>query len=314
MALGAWWVWGRVAASESAQVYSSNFLLINPYAPELGYVGPADLLARAVGNVRLYSVEVLPESLAGAAAGGGLSLVALMAGLLILALAVISWVREIRKMRVLELFTALYVGLIVLWPQVWTDRRFLLPLLPILFIHAAAGLLWCFDFARVRRPVWAVPVMGALLALLTVSGLARTVDFNQECLRFYRQGDRLSCYPPPWRAFVEAAYWVRDNTDEDAIVVNRKPRLFYYFAERRGDVYPFTSEDDEMLAFLESIQADYVVVAPISQTTYRYLVPVIRSVPERFELSTSVGQGSTAAYVLRYRGAVPGNPVIPQEP
>jgi hypothetical protein len=304
LGVGGWWLWGRVAASESARVYSSNLLLVNPYRPELGYAGPGDLLARTVNNVRLYSVEVLPQSLAGIAPAGGVNLLALLAGLLVIALAVIAWVRAIRRGGTLELFVALYSGLIFLWPQVWTDRRFLLPLLPVLFLLAAEGVVWCFDFLRARRPVWVLPVTGALLVLLAVPDHVRAVGFSQRCMRYYRQGDQLACYPAPWRAFVEAAYWVRDNAAKDAIVVNRKPRLFYYFSGRRGDVYPFTSDDEEMLGFLDRIGADYVIVAKLSATTYRYLVPVINSVPDRFQVEYTIGDPSSPeAWVLAYAGA-----------
>ncbi len=122
-------------------------------------------------------------------------------------------------------------------------------------------------------------------------------------MSFYRQGDRLACYPPPWRAFVQAAFWVRDNTAEDAIVVSRKPRLFYWLSRRRGAVYPFTTEDDEMLAFLDEVGADYVLVATVSSTTFRYLVPVIYSVPERFEVVFEIGDPVAPSYVLKYRPA-----------
>jgi hypothetical protein len=311
--VGAWWVWGRLAASGSAQVYSSNLFLVNPYAPELGYVGPADLIARAFNNIRLYTVEVLPQSLGGVGSGGGLALLPLLAALLIVALSLISWVRDIRRIRVVELYTALYAALICLWPQVWTDRRFLLPLLPILILQAAAGIVWCFEFLRVKRPVWALPALGALLVLLAVPDHVRSVGFNQRCMGFYRQGDRLACYPPPWRAFAQTAFWVRENTAEDAIVVNRKPRLFYYFSGRRGDVYPFTAEDDEMLAFLDGIGADYVVVAWLSQTTSRYLVPVIQSMPEHFQPVHRITDTEPTAYVLAYR-PTSASRLVPEEP
>lgn len=298
--VGSWWLWGKTAASGSAKVYSSNFLLVNPYAPENGLVGPGELLTRTLDNIRLYAVEVLPQSLAGAAPGGGVGLAALLAALLVVALALIAWVRDIRRLRVLELFTLLYAALIFLWPQVWTDRRFLLPLLPVLLVHAAVGVMWCFDFLRAKRPVWLLPVVGGLLVLLAVPDHVRAVGFNQRCMRFYRQGDALACYPPPWRAFVLSADWVRDNTAENAVVVNRKPRLFYHFARRRGDVYPFTSDDDQMLSFLDEFGADYVVVDALSATTYRYLVPVIRSVPERFEALHRVGEDAPYTYVFGY--------------
>lgn len=303
---GGWWVWGKLAASESARIYSSNLLLVDPYRPGLGYIGPGDLVARIVNNVRLYSVEVLPQSLGGVAPGGGVGLVAILVGLLLIALALVAWVRDVRKLRSLECFTLFYAGLILLWPQVWTDRRFLLPLLPVLILHAAAGVIWCFDFLRARQPLWALPVLGALLATLTVPGHVRAAGFNQRCQRFFSQGDQLACYPPPWRAFVQAAYWVGENTPDDVVVISRKPRLFYYFSGRQGDVYPFTAEEGEMLAFLDEIRANYVVVAALSGTEFRYLVPVIRSMPEHFELVHSVGEGSAAAYVLAYRRSVNG--------
>ncbi len=301
LVVGGWWVWGRAVATESAEVYSNNFLLIDPYRPELGYAGPGELVARFVNNVRLYTVEVLPESLAGAAPAGGVSLPALLAGLVIVGLVLIALLRGIRRMQAVELFTGLYLALIFLWPQVWTDRRFLLPLLPVLILHAVAGLVWCFDFVRVKRPVWALPAAAALLVLLTIPDHVRSIRFNQRCQKFYRQGDRLACYPPPWRAFVQAAEWVKANTLEDAIVISRKPRLFYYFGRRRGDVYPFTSDEDVMLSFLDDIDADYVVVAALSATTFRYLVPVINNHRDAFPIVHQVGEGSSAAYVLSYR-------------
>jgi hypothetical protein len=302
--VGGWWYWGQVAASESARVYSRNLLLVDPYRPELGYVGPGGLLARTIENIRLYTIEVLPQSLAGPGPGGGLSLLAMLAGLLVVVLAAVAWVRGIRRGRPLELFVAFYAGLIFLWPAVWTDRRFLLPLLPVLLLLAAEGAVWCFEFLRARRPGWALPVIGALLVLMTVPDNVRSVGFSQRCMRYYRLGDSLACYPPAWRAFAEAAYWVRDNTEQDAVVINRKPRLFYYFSGRRGDVYPFTTDEAAMLDFLDRTGADYVVVARISATTYRYLVPVINGVPERFQVKHTVGDPSAPqAWVLAYVGA-----------
>ncbi|MGD2152560.1 MAG: glycosyltransferase family 39 protein [Gemmatimonadales bacterium] len=297
--VAAWWVWGRLAAGESAQVYSSNFLFIDPYDPELGMIGPGGLLARVIYNIRLYAIDVLPESLVGVAPGMLTMLVAFVVALLLIALALVAWVRGIRREHVLELFVFFYVGLIVLWPEAWTDRRFLLPVLPAAFLLGAAGLQWCLDFLRAPRRAWSLPVFGAILVMLAVPGLVLSIGYSQRCMRIYRQGDELACYPEAWRAFAEMAYWVRDNTPEDAIVVGRKPRLFYIFAGRRGNVYPFTTDEQEMLAFLDDVGADYVVVVPVSRTTYQYVLPVVLSVPERFEVVHS-DQEEIPSYVLKY--------------
>jgi hypothetical protein len=308
----AWWAWGRMAAGEGAQDYSSNFLLLDPYDPELGMIGPGGLLARVIYNTRLYAIEVLPESLVGATPGLLTLMLAFVASLLLIALALVAWVRGIRGQRALELFVFLYVTLIVLWPEAWTDRRFLLPLLPVVFVLGASGLQWCLDFLRVRRTAWSLPVFGAILVLLAVPGLVVSIGFNQRCMRIYRQGDEFACYPGPWRAFAEVAEWVRENIPEDAIVVGRKPRLVYIFSGRRGDVYPFTTQDDEMLAFFDEVQADYVLVVPVSRTTYQYVLPVILSVPERFEVVYEIDDGRTIpSYVLKYYPEG-DSPVVPQ--
>ncbi|MGD2218344.1 MAG: glycosyltransferase family 39 protein [Gemmatimonadales bacterium] len=307
-----WWMWGRLATGEGAEVYSSNFLLVDPYTPELGMVGPGGLLARVLYNIRLYAVDVLPESLVGATPGLPTLMLAFVAALLLIALALVAWVRGIRRGNVLELFVFLYVALIVLWPDAWTDRRFLLPVLPVVFLLGASGLQWCLDFLRLRRTAWPLPVYGAILAVLAVPSLVVSIGYSQECMRIYRQGDEFACYLGPWRAFAEVAGWVEDNTPDDAIVVGRKPRLVYIFSGRRGNVYPFTTEDEEMLAFLDELQADYVMVVPVSRTTYQYMLPVILSVPERFEVVYEIDDGRTIpSYVLKYYPEG-DSPIVPQ--
>ncbi len=307
-----WWSWGRLAVAEGAQVYSSNFLLVDPYDPELGMIGPGGLLARVIYNTRLYAIEVLPESLVGVTPGFVTLLAAFVVALLLIALALVAWVRGIRGGHVLELFLFFYVALIVLWPEAWSDRRFLLPVLPVVFLLGAGGLQWCLDFLRVRRIAWSLAVYGAVLVLLAVPSLVVSIGYSQRCMRIYRQGDEFACYPGPWRAFAEVAEWVRDNIPEDAIVVGRKPRLIYLFSGRRGDVYPFTTQDEEMLTFLDEVQADYVLVVPVSRTTYQYMLPVILSVPERFEVVYEIDDGRTIpSYVLKYYPEG-DSPVVPE--
>jgi hypothetical protein len=301
--VGGWWLWGRFAASHGGEIYSGEFLMVDPYTPELGYVGPGALLARIVNNIRLYSVEVLPQTLAAVGESLRPGVVAVLVGLLFLGLALIAWGREIRRFRVLELFTFFYSGLIFIWPQAWTDRRFLLPLLPVLLVHTAAGVTWAYEIMKRKRPAWAIPALAGILVLLTLRYNVVSVTDAGRCRRQYEQGDALACYPTIWRAFVATAEWVRDETPPDAIVVNRKPRLFYYYAHRRADIFPFTTDDEEMLAFLDDLRADYVVVSATIPRTDRYLVPVILSRREHFEPLYGVGQEPITAYVFKYRSA-----------
>ncbi|MEJ2338630.1 MAG: glycosyltransferase family 39 protein [Gemmatimonadales bacterium] len=143
---GGWWLYQRWAsATQGAEVsqptYLREMLLRNPYDPAAGSAGPADLAIRGIENVWSYVSEILPRALAGgwgAAPGGGAVLTAV--GLIVAGLAFWGWVRRsTSRLGPAELFTALYLLMLALWPRVWTDQRFLLPLLPLLLAYAASG-------------------------------------------------------------------------------------------------------------------------------------------------------------------------------
>lgn len=323
VALGAAVGWGAYqrAAAPGVPGYLQELLLRNPYDPEAGSVGPGDLLARAAGNVWSYLSSVLPEALTGApTAGAGLFLPAL--GLLVAGLALGGWVsRATSRLGYPEAFAALYVGLMALWPAVWTDRRFLLPLLPLLFLYAAAGAGRVAAAALARlgrlrgeamptrgrrdgpprglggaRPV-AVALTALLLAVPAVAWAAATAPERVRCVARYRSG--APCDLPAMASFYEAARWARAHTEPEAVIANRKPTLFYWYSRRKGDVYRYSAEPSLVMRGLEEMGAGYVVVDPVSATTPRYLVPAIRAHAERFELVYEGGEPPTAILRLR---------------
>jgi hypothetical protein len=46
----------------------------------------------------------------------------------------------VRRARVADVFLPLYLGLIFIWPAVWSGERLLLPALPLLLFYAAEAL------------------------------------------------------------------------------------------------------------------------------------------------------------------------------
>jgi hypothetical protein len=296
-----WWLRKWIVTGKPLDLGARSFFTLYPGVPELGKAGPGELLARVVNNTRRYAVDVMPETLMGSSTAQVIILIALLASLLILALAAVAWLRDMRRPSVPALLTAAYVLAVLLVPEIWLDRRLLLPILPMVFLYAAEGLVWCFEFVRYQRPRWAVPLAAVVLVLVALPHQARAVKFGRACSESYAAGDRLACYPPPWRAYAQAGEWVRQNTPADAIIVSPEARLFYLFSGRRGMVFPRSSNDEEMLAFLDSARADFVVAAGVRESTYRYLLPVMRSVPERFVLARRIGDPEPLAYVASYR-------------
>ena len=294
----AWWSWGQSAPHQTT--YGAPFLLVNPYQPELGTIGPASFLQRVATNARIYTTSILPESLAGVSNSGG---AAMLAGLGVAGLALVGWARRVRQGRALEIFSAAYVVLLLAWPEVWSDKRFLLPLIPAILLHSAEGLRGIFPRAGGRERQWVLPSFGALIAVVALPGLARAIPANLDCLRSYRAGDRYACYPDAWREFFQAAAWARDSTPANATIVSRNPRLFYWVTHRRGDIYPFSQDPAQVIGFLDRIGVDYVVVDRLSATTDRYLVPAIRAYVKRFGLAYQVGASPTVVLTyMRPRG------------
>jgi hypothetical protein len=245
--------------------------------------------------------------------------------------------RAVRGLGVAELFTLLYLAEIALWPSVWTDRRFLLPVLPLVLLYALVGARttaravarWA---GRAGRPSRAddgrgaarrsgaarlgIAVAAVAMVLPGAVYLFSTAPDRVRCIADYRAGT--PCEIPAMSSFYDAARWARDNLPPDAIVANRKPRLFYWFSGRRGDVYRFTADADVLLHGLDTMGAGYVVLDAISATTYQYLVPAVRTHAERF--TVVYRQGSPPTWILAYRaprgtalGAPPPGDAAPAE-
>ncbi len=305
---GGWWLYQRWAsaapgADVSQPTYLKEMLLRNPYDPAAGSAGPGDLAIRGIENLWSYVSEILPRAIAGgwsAAPGGEAVLTAL--GLAVAGLAFGGWVRRsMNRLGPAELFTVLYALMLTLWPPVWTDQRFLLPLLPLLLAYAASG---ASELGRrltggrkgARTPALATGALAAAVGIgATVTAVARTPD-SIRCLAEFRAG--APCDPPEFASFYAAAEWAAVNTSPDAIAVSRKPRIFFWISGRRGDLYPYSTDARVVMDGMKRIGADYVVVDAISGTTSRYLVPALRQNLPMFEIVYEGGEPPT--FVLSF--------------
>lgn len=320
---GGWALSQRLGAPDQAG-YLQQLLMVDPYDPAAGTVGAAGLARRTAENFWRYVVEVLPASLTGSrGAAGGL---AGAGGIVVAGLAAAGWIRRsLREVGAAELFLFLYLGTVSAWPSVWTDRRFLLPAVPLLLIYALLGASWIAGAVgsgrgegpadgppgdgRAGRGGWALAAAGVVAAGVGAAGVLSLVDRVPErvrCLASYRAGE--PCVAPQQASFYDAARWAREHTPEDAVVVNRKPRIFYWISRRRGRLYPYSAEPDVVVAGIEDAGADYVVVDQISGTTARYLAPAVEAHRHRFEVVYAEGEPTT--WVLRFAPS-PGTALRP---
>lgn len=276
-----WWAWVKAGAASADIAYSQWLLYRNPYDPGLGTVGAGDLFRRGIHNLTLYPLTVLPQSVAGRHLGG---MAAWMLGGSVTALALVGAWRGRRGLAFPLLFLMLYSALLLVWPEAWSDQRFLLPALPVVLLFAVVGL-------EETGPVlgrspgasrWIGTAGLATLVVFAVTGNLRLAPRQVECTLRHFGGEQFACYPGPAVDFIRLAEWAGENTPEGAIIANRKPQTFYWYARRPGDTYAFSDDPASVLASLESMGARYVVVDTWFGTTARYLVPAIQSRTERF--------------------------------
>lgn len=269
-----WWLRARSLGPGS---YASEFWLINPYVPAQGRIGVGDLFQRIVQNDWKYMSVHLPILLTG---GTGAAVVLL--SVLTFLLAVGGWVRRVRAPRVADLFLPLYIGLIFIWPDVWSGERFLLPALPLLLYYAADMLLL---ILRRVAPAYAftggAAVLGLLLAL-ALPGIADAARTGRTCTALYRAGDRYPCVGAVWDDFFELAELTPHMLPDEAVVLSRKPRLFHAVAGHRSSIYPFSQDRTAFFAAVDSVGARYVIFDQLGGTADAYVRPALLGRPQAF--------------------------------
>jgi hypothetical protein len=274
---GAWWVF-RSRFGSGVGAYESEFWMVNPYEPELGLISWLDLPARVWTNLRIYSLDVLPGQWWGSGTGG-----ILLLGIVLGGMAVWGWSLKVRLgAGVAEIFVPLYAGLILLWPEVWSGERFLLPLIPPILLYAGHAVRYAaLPLGKLGAPIL-VPVCALILALPAVPGWLMVGEQAAECRRLAGEGDVFRCHGPAVQEFRDASAWIGLNLPEDAVVLNRKPSIHHLLGGRPGRIFPFTHDPDRLLAEADRLGARFLLLDYIDGISPYYLPVVIQAQPLAF--------------------------------
>jgi len=280
-----WYIRNRVVSKGQSQVVGA-FVLKNPYSPEEGKIGPSGLVERIGRNVVIYGTAESARVVLGSESPWLVHPASRVLAVAVSLLVVAGLIGRIvtNGPGVLETYFGFFLGIVLVWPDAWSDVRFIMPLIPLMLFYMAEAAALTARFASSLRKHGHVVAAVVLLivAALSLSSQFTRVPSNLRMLSAWAGGDRYAGYPVNWRRFFEAADWVRQNTPENAVITVRKPSLGYLWAGRRVDGYPFTTDTDSVLA--QILRTDYVIVDQISGTTARYLVPAIQKRNERFKV------------------------------
>lgn len=286
----------RSALTPGGNPYFEQWRRVNPYYPEYGYLTPTWMWKRICENGRVYFLEEIPVTVApifyrSTYSGHGvrdayypwgislLVLIPLAAG------AIRGW---LRRDVVAVAVTTLLLGS-CLWPPIWASTRFLVPMVPLLYLLWYAGIESGIELlARHRPSVRAgLSILLALWAVLGVKNLALYAVETRE-------------YPPEWKNYFAALEWSRDHLPPDAVVIDRKPNFVEFVAGRESRMFPRQSDPDLMLdAFVERGATHVILPSLPYDDIFRYLEPTLKARSTEFEPLQA--WTSPPTYVLRFR-------------
>ena len=189
------------------------------------------------------------------------------------------------RLDLIEIYFALVFGAILIWPG--APSRYLIYVMPFLFFYFITGCVVVAGFVvekLERQPSLGLVRSVVFVAVVLVVSIP-DLWADMEKIEFQRWQNG---YGGPWTNYYKTAMWLKANTPPDATVVARKPGLIYMWSGRRGSVYPYTSDAQEMMAFFEKY--DYVIAdgfweVGVFRETPRYLIPVIQEHSDRFEVA-----------------------------
>ena len=277
--------WSFRNAALGGTDYLNQLLSINPYRPQEGLLTLPTFVERIVANLGKYGLQEIPRVFLP-------SLVATpswILGIGVGALLIHALVTGLRRKELPAVYLTCYLGLHLCWPQVWSDIRFLLPAIPLLFYAVLSSAAHLIARLHLQMPALSPKLVLALLFLLPLGSNIQAAHLLSE---------RIGNYPANWKNYFEAAAWIQKNTDPQTRVACRKPFLMYVISNRKSGGYTWEPPEG-LIEDLEKNRIDIVVVDQLGfASTPHYLVPAVNAFKERFQLLHRIPNPDT--YILKF--------------
>jgi hypothetical protein len=279
--------------------YVMHLFLKNSYNPDLGYVSLYEMVERIGKNIVKYSRHIVPQVLFPLPRiGKDAQFLLVIRAVVVDSLCITGLIKNLSsKRRLFGIYTVLYFGLLSIWQWQWSSERFIVGVLPFLYFFFIEGiflLLWgvrrLFSKQAYSEFLSTTPRRVRTIAwVIIVCVIGANIYYNAA------KSQNRRTIRPEWRHFYSCADWIRYNTEKDAVVMSRKPQLFYLRSKRRGVIYPFTHDVDRVIEAMKEHTVTHVVLDNFSwtKTTARYLFPAISSHPEHFNVVYALDNPST---------------------
>ncbi len=291
MAMALWFGRNKLVGG-GASVYFEQWKLVNPYIPQAGTITFQGLLLRIASNL----LDVIFREISMLLLGVFYKHAALMFLFFIpFAILTTGYVCAFKRYLPFTIYIAFYFLIYLLWPSIWVDARFLIPLLPFFVIFLREGI-FCMARKMKRKETFFYIVGGGVIGMNLFLNLMYISYFFPLNVRYLRGDHYCYYYSPRIRSFIQACQWIKENTPPDAVVMGIKPARVYWHSERKCIRYPRSSSPEVLWKEIERNGVDYLFIYRGYSIIEMYAVPAMAKMPERFSLVKEIPPTS---YVYR---------------
>ncbi|MCT4582361.1 MAG: glycosyltransferase family 39 protein [Flavobacteriales bacterium] len=291
------WSWRMKDLAHTSYLHYLTYK--NPYNRELGVMEFSDYITRILMNFKRYIAVEIPggilsnDPLYNYKEDPGMMSYVVGVGIVLVVLFGLFKLKKYSGYLFLSLggvFTVL-----LLWPEVWFGKRFILPIMPVLLglffwgiYHLVMVFVKLLKLYKIKKGIEKYGVY--LLLLFFIPGkigfheLKKNVDAN---------------HIPKYHNYFQAAKWVKLNTPDTSVTACRKPNLFHLYSGKTVTNYRKSSDKEEVLDGLIKLKVDYVILESLGfSSTSKYLMPTIQKYPGKFKMEYKTGKPES--YVFQF--------------
>jgi hypothetical protein len=285
--------------------YVKYILWKDPKVHALGYVGITDIVVRILQNLRNFVGTQMPDALFPFLHKFIFSSIypRRLLSLLIFLTMIFGLFQIPRKRALVFSYLGLTYAIILAWPVVWTDSRFLYPILPFLLLLFLSGLNRILELLVDRMKPWKKPGTGAgsqwlrykphylgVLLLLYLPTIFVLHNINR------------GPHPPVWDNVFNAAKWLKENSLPEAVLCSQNPEMLYIVTGRSAVYFQHSTNHSTVIQSLAGQKVDYVLVDELPyEGTRQFLVPTIEKYPQKFEEVLRLEEPRTIVYKFNKR-------------
>ena len=294
------WIYRNSKLGDEA--YSTALKLKNYYDPSQGLMEGSDWVHRVWENFSRYiNTEILSGIFSYEASnygpnelGENLSLSGhWVSGLIVFGIMIFAIFRIKEYKWLIAGYLGATFGILLLWPQIWYGTRFMLAIIPLivfLFFFGFKELIFL-GMSKLKSggPNLDSKILPFFFLLILLINFSSLDDLNKKSKEDYPQGTQ---------NFYQLASWTKENIkDPNAVILCRKPTLFFLYANHFVNDFPKSANPDSTIALLKQIKATHIVF------TYDYPVAGFQEVQQKYpeKFPVLVSDQNTNTYLFEFK-------------